>query len=114
MNTKKITHYNKVALQNADIYIKLSNRDKEPIQKQITFYNHSDLHCTISEILSAIEFIGFNGKEPDLVTCASLANLAQKLLPSNEMEFLDKLIIQDQTNEKDFVTIDTNDNESNI
>jgi hypothetical protein len=114
MNTKKITHYNKVALQKADIYIKLSDQDNAPVQKRITFFNHSDLHCNILSILSAIEFMGLNGNKDDLITCGCLANLAQKLLPSDEMEFLDGLIIRDSSNKNDFVTIESNKNESNI
>ena len=105
MKTQPITEYSKKALENVGNYIELNDWEKEPVIKKVTFYNFSDLNCSVSAILQAIEIIGYQGNESDLSTCASLACIARKLLPSEEMEFLDKLIIKEERNKEDFKLI---------
>lgn len=105
MKTQPITELNKEALKDIGSYIENSNWKEEPVIKKITFNNFSDLNCNISAILQAIEMIGFNGTEIDLSVCASLACIARKLLPNNEMEFLDNLLVKENHTADKFINI---------
>ncbi|MBF7091121.1 hypothetical protein IUY40_06175 [Flavobacterium sp. ALJ2] len=105
MKIIQITEYNKKALEDVGAYIELTDRDKEPIIKKINFYNFTDMMCSVSAILEAIEVIGYNGNKENLYTCASLASVARKMLPSEEMEFLDRLLIKEDRNKDDFQPI---------
>lgn len=105
MKTNPITEYSKKALENIGNYIELSGWEKEPVTKQMNFYNFSDLIGSVSVILEAIEIIGYDGQQTNIATCANLASVARKMLPNEEMEFLDRLIIKEERNKEDFQTI---------
>jgi hypothetical protein len=96
MNTKPITEYSQKALKNISVHLKFSQYDTEPVSKEITFSNYTELSNAVYSIFSAIETIGFNGETGDLVTCAGLAQLGRKLMPINEMQFLDSLLIKNE------------------
>lgn len=105
MKTKQITEYNKKALENIGTYIELNDWEKEPVIKKTTFYNFTDLICSVSAILEAIEVIGYNDQQGNMTTCANLASVARKLLPNDEIEFLDRLLIKEDRTKDDFKLI---------
>ncbi|REG93001.1 hypothetical protein [Flavobacterium aquicola] len=105
MKTKPITEYSKEALENIGTYIQLNDWEKEPIIKKITFYNFTDLMCSISAILEAIEIIGYDGQQDNRTTCANLASVARKMLPNEELAFMDRLLIKRESTKDDFITI---------
>ena len=106
MNTIPITGYNKKALINIKKHLEFYDWEKEPVFQPITFSSFSDLNNTIFSLLDAIETIGYNGEKTDLGTCANLACLAKKMLPSEPMEFLDSLLVKDKNNKQEFETIE--------
>lgn len=106
MKTQPITEYSKKALENISNYIELNDWEKEPVIKKATFYNFTDVMCSVSAILEAIEFIGYSGQQQDITTCANLASVARKLLPNEEMEFLDRLLIKEDRTKDDFYPIE--------
>lgn len=105
MKTIPITEYSKKALENVGTYIGLNDWEKEPIIKKTTFYNFTDLICSVSAILEAIEVIGYAEQLGSMTTCANLASVARKLLPNEEMEFLDRLLIKEDRTKDDFYPI---------
>ncbi len=96
MNTKPITEFNTNALTNISTYLEFSQFSHEPVTKEITFSNYSEIGFAILAIFSAIEMIGFNGEKADLSTCAGLAEIGKKLVPLVELEFLDNLLIKEK------------------
>lgn len=105
MKTIPITEYSKKALENVGAYIELNDWEKEPIIKKITFYNFTDLICSVSAILEAIEVIGYNDQQENMTTCANLASVARKMLPNEEMAFIDRLLIKQDMTKNDFQPI---------
>lgn len=93
MNSKLITEYNKEALTQISKHLEFSTWDKEPVHQEITNPNFVSIAYNLKTLLSAIEFIGFNGDKDDLATCAGLAEIANKIVPISQMEFLDDLLI---------------------
>lgn len=94
MKTNPITEFNKDELINVSKFIQFSQYSKEPVVKHVTFQDFSCIGHTINSLLSAIEIIGFSGNKEDLAICGGLAEIAKKLLPSDELEFLDKLFVE--------------------
>lgn len=105
MKTKPITEFNPTALKQISDHLEFSNFESEPVIQQITFSSFIELSFAISSIFSAIEAIGFNGDKQDLGTCAGLAVIGRKLLPTYELEFLDSLLIKDDGNKLEFSKI---------
>jgi hypothetical protein len=105
MNTKP-TDYSKNALIDIAKNIEFSDWEKEPVQKQITFSNFEDLKNGLYSILNAIEIIGYKGDATDLGTCGALAELGKKLLPTEEMCFLDSLLIKKDDSKNEFSKIE--------
>lgn len=105
MNTAPIQEYNKNALINIAKHLEFSDWEKEPVIKKITFSDFDDLKNSIYTLFDAIETIGFNGNERDLGTCGALAQLGKKLLPTDEMYFLDSLLIKEEDNKEVFSKI---------
>jgi hypothetical protein len=101
-----ITEFNPNALKQIGKYLEFYNWDKTPVRQEVTFHNFYDLSSNISALLQAIEFIGYNGKETDLATCATLASIAGKMLPNKEMEFLDELLIKESSTKDQFLKIE--------
>jgi hypothetical protein len=101
----KITEYNPTVLKEISEHLEFSNWDKEPVTKKITYQDYESINIDLRAILNAIECIGFNGSSHDLGTCASLAKIAVKLLPDNELNFLDELLIKTDSNHNEFVNI---------
>jgi hypothetical protein len=96
MNTNPITEYSPKALKNISKQLKFSAWENEKVLKHVTFSSYIELNHAISSIFSAIETIGFNGEKSDLGLCAGLAIIGRKLLPTDELEFLDDLLIKDE------------------
>lgn len=106
MSLQPITEYSKKGLKNISEHLELSDWEAEPVVKQITFSNFADLKNSLYSILDAIEIIGYNGEKKDMATCAGLAELAKKMLPTEEMDFLDSLLIKTDNNKKEFSKIE--------
>lgn len=106
MNKKPITDINLQTLRDISEHIQFSDWDKQPVQQTITHNDFNDIALNISTILQAIEFIGFQGNEKDIAICGGLAQIAQKMLPANELDFLDRLLIkkEDWKGKKQFFT----------
>lgn len=107
MNTKPITEFNPNALKNVEL--KFSDWEKEPVNMQIRFNNFYSISSDLLTLLDAIEIIGFDS-DSNAGTCAGLAQIAKKIIPFNEMSFLDDLFLKkvdfkDKTSE--FINIDT-------
>ncbi|WP_269686502.1 hypothetical protein [Flavobacterium lacustre] len=94
MSTKTITEYSPEALKNISTYLEFSQFEQEPVLKEMTFSNYSEIGYALSAIFSAIETIGLYGDKADLATCGGLATIGKKLVPDVELEFLDKLLIE--------------------
>lgn len=94
MKTNPITEFNKEPLINISNQINLSDYSNEPVFKNVLFQDFSCIGNAIHCILSAIETIGFSGNKEDLAVCGGLAEIAKKLVPLEELEFLDKLLIE--------------------
>lgn len=105
MRTKEIKEYNPKALKAIKDTLEFSEHDSQPVKIEISFADFEDINCSIRTILNAIEFIGYNGNAIELGTCAGLAEIAKKLLPKNELNFLDNLLIKNKDTENDFVKI---------
>jgi hypothetical protein len=105
MNTTPIKEYNQKAIVNIGNHLEFNDWEKEPVIKKITFSDFDDLKNSIYTIFDAIETIGFSGNERDLGTCGALAQLGKKLLPTDEMDFLDSLLIKKEDNKEVFSKI---------
>ena len=106
MNTKPITDINLQTLRDISEHLQFSNWENKPVQQTIMHVDFNDLALNIGIILQAIEFIGYNGNERDIGICAGLAQIAQKILPTKEMDFLDRLLLKkdDYKGKKQFFT----------
>lgn len=110
MNSQKATQikeFNPTALKEISKHLEFSNWEKEPVVKKITFSDFEDLRNSIYTIFDAIEVIGFNGAKIDLGTCAALAQLGKKLMPMEEMSFLDDLLIKKEDSKNIFSKIES-------
>lgn len=105
MKAQPITEYNPTALKEIGKHLEFGNWEKEPVKKEITFLDFDDLKNAIYTIFDAIEVIGFNGDKIDLGTCGALAQLGKKLLPIEEMKFLDNLLIKNEDSKNEFSKI---------
>ena len=94
MSTKPITDVNLQTIRDISEHLQFSDWDKQPVQQTITHNDFNDLALNLGTILQAIEFIGFNGDSRDIGVCAGLAQIAQKILPVNELDFLDRLLLK--------------------
>jgi hypothetical protein len=99
MKSTPITGYNKKALIDISKTIEFNDWEKQPVKQIITYGDFNDIGITIKILLDAIEMIGFNGNETDLATCAGLAQIANKIIPLNELNFLDDLLVKRQNYE---------------
>ncbi|MGR3790438.1 hypothetical protein ACUXZJ_05940 [Flavobacterium sp. TN-1] len=106
MNTKPIREYSTNALIDIAKHLEFSDWDKQPVAKIVTYESFDDIDTTLRIIFDAIEFIGFNGQERDLATCSGLAQIGKKLLPTNELGFLDSLLIKKEGNKEVFTKIE--------
>lgn len=109
MSTQKqttIKEYNPEALKGIDKDLIFGNYEKEPVIKQIAYPDFEGIGIDLRTILNAIEVIGFNGHESDLGICAGLASIAQKLIPSDELDFLDNLLIKTAGSKEYFIKIE--------
>jgi hypothetical protein len=102
----EITEYNPTALKEITNHLEFSDWEKEPVVKRITFSDFNDYKNAIYTIFDAIEVIGFNGDKIDLGTCGALAQLGKKLLPIEEMNFLDNLLIKNEDSKNVFSKIE--------
>lgn len=107
MNSKPIREYSKKALINIANHLEFSDKySKEPVTQNICYTDFESIGIDLITMLNAIEFIGFNGSDKDLGTCAGLAQIAQKMLPNNELKFLDSLLIKTENSKEVFEKIE--------
>jgi len=92
MKKKPITEINVNALKKN--HLAFGTTKDNPIEVNVTFYNHTDVINSINSILEAIAIIGRTENGNDLYICGSLAELGQKILPYDEAQFLDELLIK--------------------
>lgn len=98
MNTNQITAVNTAALKEINKHLYFTGEiDGEPLEKRISYSCYQDLETDFMTILEAIETIGFNGAERDLSICGGLAQIAKKMFPTDEINFLDRLLINKST-----------------
>ncbi|SNA76258.1 hypothetical protein DK150_370071 [Flavobacterium psychrophilum] len=103
MNTKPITEYSQNALIDIAKYLKFSEEyEKKPVIKPIYYEDFESIGIDLITIFNAIEFIGYNGNSKELGTCAGLVSIAQKLLPLDELRFLDSLLIKKENSKEVF------------
>ena len=84
------------ALKSIKNTLEFSKSDSEPVKIEVLFGDFNDVGIALTTLLSAIEFIGYNGQKQDLGLCAGLASIAKKLLPNHELDFLDDLLIKNK------------------
>ena len=104
MDSTKISEYNPKAITEIHNHLQFSGSGKEPVQKKINFYDYESIGHDLNTILEAIEFIGYqsNNSNNELAICAGLAGLAKKLVPIEELSFLNELLIKDDCKIKEF------------
>lgn len=107
----RIKEYNPTALKEIGKHLEFSNWEAQRVIKTITFSDFESVGVDLRTILSAIETIGFNSQDSDSGLCAGLASIAQKLIPDNELRFLDHLLIKEDSNKNNFTKIETTSNE---
>lgn len=107
MKKTPIKQFNPKALIEIEKHLEFSNWETEPVQKTTTYEDFNDIGLDLSVLLDAIVCIGFNGDSKDLSTCASLARIAKKMIPINELDFLDSLLIRKKDSENVFKEIET-------
>jgi hypothetical protein len=96
MKNNNFKQYNAQALK--DLNKVLNSTQKGAINIKINIDEYWELMEMIETILETIEFIGFNGSENELTKVGILAKTARKLLPINECNFLDNLLIKESAN----------------
>ncbi|WP_348824015.1 hypothetical protein [Flavobacterium aestuarii] len=106
MKTLPITEYNPKALKEISEHLEFSEYSNSPVIQKITYVNYVDITHDLVTILDAIEVIGYQGNKQDLGTCAGLAEIAKKMLPRKEMEFLDSLLIKAENDKNEFLKIE--------
>ncbi|QYS88022.1 hypothetical protein [Flavobacterium davisii] len=106
MNTEQFTEYNKKTLININEHLKNSGDFINlPVKKSIHYEDFTSLGIDLMIILNAIECIGYKGENKNLILCAELASIAQKLIPTNELLFLDSLLIKEENSKEVFSKI---------
>lgn len=104
MKNTKIKQYNPEAFKIIDKFLDFSEYRFSPVKGTFNNANFEEIGIDLITILSAIETIGYTGVERDIGLCAGLAGIAKKMIPTNELEFLDSLLIP-KKNQADFKTI---------
>lgn len=109
MKNKPITKYNANAIKEINKYLEFDSSSDNPIRVEYSFEDFESIAVTIRTLLNAIETIGYSGSSTkDLGLCAGLAEIANKLLPLNELDFLDRLLLNSTTKENNFIDINLN------
>lgn len=107
MNTKPIREYSRKAIIDIAKHLEFSDEyTKEQVVQNIYHTDFESKGSDLITMLNAIEFIGFNGSDGDLQTCAGLAQIAVKMLPNNELRFLDSLLIKKENSKEVFDKIE--------
>lgn len=106
MKTKQITEYNKEALREISEYLEFADYSNSQVIKKTTSANFVDIVDDLATILDAIEVIGYQGSNKDLRICGGLAGIAKKMIPRNERDFLDSLLIKKEDSKTIFSKIE--------
>lgn len=110
-NTNTIEVFNKKALIDFNNLLGNLNLKREPqerIKVELDFFNYFDLSAKTTSVLDAIQIIAYddrvdvNSKNSAIY---DLAEIVKKMLPHNEMEFLDSLFLEPTENKTDFINI---------
>lgn len=94
MNKDENIKVNLEALKKVSNHIDFSELNHEPVKQTIAFTDFEDIAVSVSNLLNAIQFIGFNGNENELGLCGTLAQLALKIMPVKELKLLDELVLK--------------------
>jgi hypothetical protein len=106
MKTQPITEYSKEALKEISKHLEFSHYQNNQVIQNKTYENFVDIVDDLATILDAIETIGYQGSNRDLAICGGLAGIAKKMIPRNEMDFLDSLLIKKEDSKTTFSKIE--------
>lgn len=110
-NNNTIKVFNKTALINCNELLSNLNLKREPNQRikvELDFFNYFDLSAKTESILDAIQIIAYDDKaDVNRKNSAiyDLVGIVKKMLPHNEMEFLDSLFLDPTENKNHFINI---------
>lgn len=110
---ENITHFNKKAFETSEYTLTSLNIDastkKASVKKELDFFSYGELGCKIESIINAIQIISYaetqlEGKEK-IAIVYDLAEILKALIPQNELEFLDELLISQSSTKSDMIDI---------
>lgn len=108
-----ITHFNKKAFENSEFTLPSLSIDptakKANVKKELNFFNYSELGCKIESVINAIQVISYaetqlEDKEKTAIVY-DLAEILKALIPQNELEFIDKLLVNPTTEQSNMINI---------
>lgn len=73
------------------------NEENESVELKIGFYSHYELICNISCLLDGISILSIDSNAPEkdnLRVIYALSNIGRKLIPFEEMDFLDDMMFK--------------------
>jgi hypothetical protein len=92
-----------------NVYPERFDDNKEVIEKTIGFFSHEDIICNLGLMVKGIEILSLNSGAPDkntLEVIYGLSTMIKKLLPYDEMSFIDDLILKKtQESKQKFINI---------
>jgi hypothetical protein len=118
MSTEKttipnITHFNKRAFDSYEFALtslSIDKRTEKPqVTKSIDLFSYCELGCKIDSVIDAIQIISYpdtpleDNKKLEIVY--NLAEILKALIPQNELEFLDELLISQSSTKSDMIDI---------
>jgi hypothetical protein len=111
MDSKNITRINKKALLNINNLVDRIDptNQTQAVTVELKFSGLFDVNTTIKSIIDAIYNIALHSEnlneESSIIT--DLCRIAEQLIPVNESQFIDDLIIEKSYNEADFVPLES-------
>lgn len=109
MKTKPITDYNQKALIEVNEKLQFTKNDsKTEINVLLSYDSFDEKMNDLSILLDAISVISYQGDSQDSGICGGLSNMAKRLLPYEEMYFLNDLLLKIKPDsENEFINIET-------
>lgn len=106
MKTQPPIEFNQKALIDIAQYFEFNTDASEPVLKKIDYEDFESIGHDLTVLLDAIEFIGYNGNKSQSGLCSGLAIIARKILPLDELRFLDSLLIKKDNGQTTFRKIE--------
>lgn len=111
--TPNITHFNKKAFDSYEFALTSLNTDKNTknanVKKEIKFFDYGDLGCKIESIINAIQVISYSETQLEdkqkTAIIYDLAEILKELIPQNELEFMDELLVHQSKVQSDMINI---------